>query len=161
MSSQHIIRRGCLAARRVARPRVAYSAIRTYATEEEPPLTDYPKLPDVSRQYLPPLGWEDNLLRRNQGDPVSQPKVYLLSFSLRLSFQLHEQEELYSMWGPDIPPVSPYTALRHFLIAATGIVGAGFFIKYALVPDPPVVRRQYPFDGLVKELGGLEENKVR
>ncbi len=75
MSSQQIVRRGCLAARRVARPRVTYSAIRTYATaEEEPPLTDYPKLPDVSRQYLPPLGWQDNLLRRNHGDPVSQQK---------------------------------------------------------------------------------------
>lgn len=65
------------------------------------------------------------------------------------------------MWGPDIPPnsISPYTALRHFAIVATGFVGVGFLIK-AITPDPPAVRRQYPYDGLVKELGGLEENKV-
>lgn len=31
---------------------------------------------------------------------------------------------------------------------------------YALTPDIPVVRREYPYEGLVKELGGLEENKV-
>jgi len=89
--------------------------------------------------------------------PTKEKKILLIDVIL----QLHEQEELYSMWGPDIPPISPYTALRQFLMAASGIIGAGFFIKYALVPDPPVVRRQYPFDGLVKELGGLEENKVR
>jgi NADH dehydrogenase (ubiquinone) 1 beta subcomplex subunit 8 len=64
------------------------------------------------------------------------------------------------MWAPDIPPISPYTALRHFLVAAGGIVSAGLVIKFFLVPEPPVVRRQYPFDGLVKELGGVEENKV-
>jgi NADH dehydrogenase (ubiquinone) 1 beta subcomplex subunit 8 len=65
------------------------------------------------------------------------------------------------MWGPDIPPnsISPYTALWHFVIAASGIIGAGFLIK-AIGPDPPAVRRQYPYDGLVKELGGLQENKV-
>ena len=27
------------------------------------------------------------------------------------------------------------------------------------MPERPVVPRQYPYDGLVKELGGLEENK--
>lgn len=66
------------------------------------------------------------------------------------------------MWGPDIPPnsISPYTALRHFMIAASGIVAVGFLIKYGLTPDMPAVRRQYPYDGLVKELGGLQENKV-
>lgn len=64
------------------------------------------------------------------------------------------------MWGPDIPPISPYTALRHFLIAAGGFVSVGLIIKFCLVPEPPVVRRQYPFDGLVKELGGAQKNKV-
>jgi NADH dehydrogenase (ubiquinone) 1 beta subcomplex subunit 8 len=65
------------------------------------------------------------------------------------------------MWGPDIPPnsISPYKALFHFVIAASGIVGVGFLIK-SLTPEMPAVRRQYPYDGLVKELGGLQENKV-
>jgi NADH dehydrogenase (ubiquinone) 1 beta subcomplex subunit 8 len=46
------------------------------------------------------------------------------------------------------------------MIAASGIVAVGFLIKYGLTPDMPAVRRQYPYDGLVKELGGLQENKV-
>lgn len=72
-----------------------------------------------------------------------------------------EYDEVLSMWGPDIAPVTPQTALKHFSIAVLGFVGAAAFIKYALVPDQVAVRREYPFSGLVTELGGLEENKVR
>ena len=50
---------------------------RTYATpvpsrpkEKDPQLGDYPQLPDVSRQLLPPTGWWDNQMRRNFGDVV-------------------------------------------------------------------------------------------
>jgi NADH dehydrogenase (ubiquinone) 1 beta subcomplex subunit 8 len=32
---------------------------------------------------------------------------------------------------------------------------------YAVRPEAPMVRRQYPFSGLIRELGGIEENKVR
>jgi NADH dehydrogenase (ubiquinone) 1 beta subcomplex subunit 8 len=73
---------------------------------------------------------------------------------------MHEHEEMYSMWGPDIPHVNPATALRQFTIAVSGFVAFGLLCNYALVPDRPAVPRQYPFDGLVKELGGLEENRV-
>lgn len=73
---------------------------------------------------------------------------------------MHEREELFSMWGPDIPHVDPSTALRHFTIAASGFVAFGLLCNYVLIPERPAVPRQYPFDGLVKELGGLEENKV-
>lgn len=65
------------------------------------------------------------------------------------------------MWGPDAPPVSPKTAIRWFSIAATGFVAFGFLTKYALVAERPAVAREYPFSGLVTELGGLEENQVR
>ena len=65
------------------------------------------------------------------------------------------------MWGPDAPVVPPPTALRHFIIAFSSIAAFGMFCKYALVPERPAVPREYPFNGLVKELGGLEENKVR
>lgn len=64
------------------------------------------------------------------------------------------------MWGPDIPHVAPATALRHFTIAVSGLVGFGLLCSYVLVPERPAVPRQYPFDGLVKELGGMEANKV-
>lgn len=64
------------------------------------------------------------------------------------------------MWSPDIPHVDPATALRHFTIAVSGFVAFGLLCNYVLVPERPAVPRQYPFDGLVKELGGLEENRV-
>lgn len=54
---------------RRARPSLA----RAYATpskEPNPQLNGYPDLPDVSAQYRSPLGWQDNLLRRNFGDTV-------------------------------------------------------------------------------------------
>ena len=50
--------------RRYATP-VSYEA-----KEKDPQLGDYPQLPDVSRQYLPPTGWWDNQMRRNFGDTV-------------------------------------------------------------------------------------------
>ena len=64
------------------------------------------------------------------------------------------------MWGPDIPPVSIGTATSHFLIAVTGFVGFGLLVKHVIAQEPPAVRREYPFSGLVRELGGLDANKV-
>jgi NADH dehydrogenase (ubiquinone) 1 beta subcomplex subunit 8 len=63
------------------------------------------------------------------------------------------------MWGPDPPPIPVKDARRQFLMAVAGFIAFGFLVK-AITPDPPAVRREYPFDGLVKELGGVEENKV-
>ena len=63
------------------------------------------------------------------------------------------------MWGPDVSPLPPKTALRHFTIATLGFVTFGVLVNY-LVPARPAVPREYPYSGLVKELGGLEENKV-
>lgn len=97
----------------------------------------------MSNQNLPPKGWWDVQMRRNFGDPV------------------HEYEEVLSMWGPDIPVVPPQTALYHFTLAASAFVGFALLCKYALVPERPTVPREYPFSGLVRELGGLEENKAR
>ncbi|THH12299.1 hypothetical protein EW146_g7747 [Bondarzewia mesenterica] len=126
------------------------SSLRCYAVpatlvkrEADPQLNGYPQLPNVSRQTLPPKGWWDIQMRRNMGDTM------------------HEEEELYSMWGPDAPNIPPSTALYHFSIAVLGFVGFGFLCKYALVPERPAIPREYPFDGLVKELGGLEANKQR
>ena len=64
------------------------------------------------------------------------------------------------MWGPDVPHVPPHIALYQFSLVALGFISFGFFCKHALVPDKPAVPRDYPFSGLITELGGLEENKV-
>ncbi|KZT07786.1 uncharacterized protein LAESUDRAFT_758346 [Laetiporus sulphureus 93-53] len=134
---------------RATRP--ALSA-RNYATpppniapDDDPQLgPDYPHLPPISRQYLPALKrWDDPQMRRNFGDP------------------LYMREEMLSMWGPDIPPVPPLVALRWFTIAALGFVSFGVLTKYVFTLERPAVPREYPYSGLVTELGGLEENKAR
>ena len=73
---------------------------------------------------------------------------------------MHEEDEVLSMWGPDISVVPPRTALFQFTLAVLGFVGFGFFVN-SIVPDRPAVPRQYPFSGLITELGGMEENRVR
>ncbi|KAG6853976.1 hypothetical protein C0991_011838 [Blastosporella zonata] len=119
-------------------------AASTSSNEElDPQLNGYPQLPFVSRQHLTPHGWQDPLMRRNFGDP------------------LHEQEEVLGMWGPDIPPVAPSTAAGHFFIAVTAFVSFGFLVRYGLLQEPPAIRREYPYGGLVTELGGLDANKAR
>ncbi|EJF64921.1 hypothetical protein DICSQDRAFT_125040 [Dichomitus squalens LYAD-421 SS1] len=114
----------------------------TLPDDGDPQLGDYPRLPFVSKQQRPARGWEDFQFRRNFGEP------------------LHEQEEVLSVWGPDVPVVPGPTALRWFSIAALGFVSFGVLVNY-VHPEIPAVRREYPFSGLVSELGSLEANKAR
>ncbi|KAJ3744451.1 hypothetical protein DFH05DRAFT_1495269 [Lentinula detonsa] len=109
------------------------------------PVQDYRYAPPVSSQYLPPYGWDDLQMRRNFGDPLA------------------EHDELMSMWGPDVPPpgVKPRTALTHFLLAVAGFTGVFYTTKWFLTPEPHFIRRTYPYNGLLTELGGLPENKAR
>jgi len=73
---------------------------------------------------------------------------------------LHEQDEALNMFSPDVPPVPPAVALRQFGYTVLGFAGLFTLLNY-VKPDPPMLRRVYPHDGLVKELGGLEANKAR
>ncbi|KIL67527.1 hypothetical protein M378DRAFT_159340 [Amanita muscaria Koide BX008] len=135
-----------IAGRHFVQPSRVSITARAYSSpteERDPQLNGYPQLPWVSRQTLPPKGWQDEQMRRNFGDT------------------LHEQDEVLSVWGPDPAPLPIAEARKQFILAALGFVGVGFFIKEYLTPEPPAVRRQYPFDGLVKELGGETENKAR
>ncbi|KAJ3524382.1 hypothetical protein NM688_g8573 [Phlebia brevispora] len=131
---------------RAANLRVAAASIRTYATpvpsesqKEDPQLSDfgYPEVPTSSKGWRSARGWQDPQMRRNYEEP------------------LHFEEELYSMWGPDVPVVPPEQALRQFTFVALGFVAFGFLCK-AIVPDRPAVPRQYPFSGLEAELGGVK-----
>ena len=74
--------------------------------------------------------------------------------------QLHAQDEALSVWSPDVPHVPPQRALFQFMIAVSLFVGYAALVP-ALQVESPAARRSYPHDGLVKELGGLEANKVR
>lgn len=64
------------------------------------------------------------------------------------------------MWGPDISVVTPQSGLFQFTLATFGFVTFGLLANAVLVPEKPAVPREYPFSGLVTELGGIEENKV-
>lgn len=67
------------------------------------------------------------------------------------------------MWGPDIPPtgLTAQSALRQLLAAFAGFAMLALVIKNYGIPERPGIRREFPYDGLVKELGGVEELKVR
>ncbi len=65
------------------------------------------------------------------------------------------------MFTPDPPTVAtPASALRQLSVAILGFIAFGVFAKMT-TPDRVTAPRDYPYDGLVKELGGIEENKVR
>ncbi|KAJ3734362.1 hypothetical protein DFJ43DRAFT_1037996 [Lentinula guzmanii] len=55
----------------------------------------------------------------------------------------------------------PRTALTHFLLAVAGFTGVFYTTKWFLTPEPHFIRRTYPYNGLLTELGGLPENKAR
>jgi len=131
--------------------------------EKDPQLGDYPQLPWVSNQLRPPKGWWDNQMRRNYGEVVC-PNSWRFSQAARtdsLSFsQIHEEDDALNMWSPDAPPpVEPSFALGQFTLAAIGITAFAYYV-YHNVPERPSIPREYPFSGLIKELGGLEENKA-
>lgn len=83
MNSTTILRRALAIRTLAARPPAPSSSqllcARAYATpsgqEPDPQLNGYPELPFVSRQHLPPTGWQDQLERRNFGDTVNATLV--------------------------------------------------------------------------------------
>ncbi|KAG8908314.1 hypothetical protein FRC00_011297 [Tulasnella sp. 408] len=128
---------------------------RSYATQQtswkesefkpsaDPQLNGYPDIPTSSYQLRPAKGWDDVQERRNIGEPV--PAEY----------------EALSMWTPDPPThATPPSALRQFSIAVVGFLAFGVFTQMT-TPAPVATPRDYPYEGLVVELGGIEQNKAR
>ncbi|KAG8726767.1 hypothetical protein FRC12_023101 [Ceratobasidium sp. 428] len=127
-------------------PRAAL--VRTYATPIEfkqpkidPQLGEYPQLPAISAQRRPPKGWWNEQERRNFGEAIP------------------EQQEVLGFWSPDVFNMPREKALKQFGIAVVIFIGFTLAVK-ASVPERPAAPRSYPYGGLVKELGGLEENKA-
>jgi len=88
------------------------------------------------------MGWWDLQGRRNFGETM------------------HEEHDLLDMWSPDVSPIPASSALKQLALVTLGLIGFGYVV-YKSAPESPAIPRQYPFSGLVKELGGLEENKAR
>lgn len=64
------------------------------------------------------------------------------------------------MWSLDVFPTSTGSAFKQLLVVASVFVGFFAAVKY-ITPERPAIPRTYPYSGLVRELGGVEENKVR
>ncbi|KAI9309364.1 hypothetical protein BJ944DRAFT_258691 [Cunninghamella echinulata] len=121
-----------------ARPQ---STLNTGEVLEDPQIGDYPNLPRKSVQTRGPFGWWDPQDKRNFGEPV------------------HEEDELFGVWAPDLHHYSPYKALAQLALAA-GVFTAAVGIIYKTYPERPAVKRTYPYEGL-KESLGYREGDVR
>jgi NADH dehydrogenase (ubiquinone) 1 beta subcomplex subunit 8 len=67
--------------------------------------------------------------------------------------QLHEQEDILSVWAPDLhETVKPTTALFQLGVMASAIACVASVIYY-FTPERPALPRTYPRDGLAQELG--------
>ncbi|KAG8933249.1 hypothetical protein FRC03_006642 [Tulasnella sp. 419] len=122
---------------------------RAYATQvseklsSDPQVIDYPDINPASYQLRRPKGWDDVQERRNIGETVP------------------EEYEALSMWTPDPPTVATKeSALRQVSVAILGFFAFAYGVSL-IAAEPPAARRTYPYDGLVAELGGLEQNKAR
>ncbi|KAI9266529.1 hypothetical protein BDA99DRAFT_505932 [Phascolomyces articulosus] len=129
------------------RPALMAASIRSQSTLdtgeviEDPQIGDYPNLPRWSAQSRGPFGWWDPQDKRNFGETV------------------HEEDELMGVWAPDLHTYSPYKALAQLGLATAAIGGFAYFISKTY-PEPPAVRRTYPYEGLKAELGS-RENDIR
>ncbi|KAF8312506.1 Ndufb8, NADH dehydrogenase 19kDa subunit [Clavulina sp. PMI_390] len=110
--------------------------------EVDPQLQDYPQLPAQSYQRRPAGKWDDPQERRNFGEP------------------LPEEQEVLSVWSYDHYAMSGGEAVKQ-LSVAVAVFAVVIYGLTTLTPEMPAIRRQYPYSGLVRELGGIEENKAR
>jgi len=104
----------------------------------DPQIGDYPKLKWKSAQLKDPYKkYWDVYDRRNPGEPV------------------HYQDEVISVWGPDVQPYPGRKAALQLLTFFLVIGGVWYAaVKYDASQYNPAIERVYPFDGLREELGG-------
>lgn len=57
-------------------------------------------------------------------------------------FQVHEQDEVLSVWAPDVHEYSPYKALAEFGVFI-GVLSAFSYLVYKTYPDKTAVSIQY------------------
>lgn len=74
--------------------------------------------------------------------------------------QIPEEHEVLSVWSYDHYAMSGGEAVKQ-LSVAVAVFGLLLTAIYAAKPEVPMVRREYPYSGLIRELGSIEENKVR
>jgi len=99
----------------------------------------YPQLPQVSRQLRPAKnGWWDPQERVNFNET------------------LPENDDTLSMWAPDVHKKPAHLAAAQFALAS-GVMAAFALLLYTVGTEAPAAKRTYPYDGLVKELSGTDD----
>ncbi|KAL1925241.1 uncharacterized protein VTP21DRAFT_124 [Calcarisporiella thermophila] len=104
-------------------------------TSSDAQIGDYPDLPWTNAQTKPVFGWWDEQERRNYNETI------------------HEEDEILSIWSPDLHKYNPYKALFQLSLFFAGVGLFAYNIKESH-PVSPVIPRTYPYDGLKNELGG-------
>ncbi|WVQ81755.1 hypothetical protein IAT38_003880 [Cryptococcus sp. DSM 104549] len=104
--------------------------------EPDPQLNGYPQLPWEDAQTRQPFGWWDMQGRRNYGEI------------------LHQSHDILNMWGPDLHKTTWYSALGQ-LTLAFGLLGTFAYTMGVNHLERPAIAREYPYNGLEKELGGF------
>ncbi|KAI9226443.1 MAG: hypothetical protein DHS80DRAFT_25240 [Piptocephalis tieghemiana] len=110
--------------------------------KEDPQIGDYPNLPLENMQTRDPYAkWDFPQDRRNFGET------------------LHEEDEVLSVWGMDLYTEKISDCLKDMgFAAATFLTIAG--VVYSLRSEREFTKREYPYGGLVQELGSIAENKA-
>ncbi|GAA5929611.1 uncharacterized protein JCM15063_004202 [Sporobolomyces koalae] len=121
-----------------------YPAVKSqlYDPDQEPALADlgYPKLSTDSRQLRSPRGWWDTQERIQFGEPVP------------------ENDDIQSMWAPDVHKVKPASALTQ-LLTMFGAIAVFSYGVYNIAAPAPALPRAYPHDGLVQALSGTNDEQ--
>jgi len=86
------------------------------------------------REKRPALGWDDQQSRINFDEPI------------------HEEEEALSVWSFDLYKYKTSTALKSLGIFF-GSVGLFAIFLAKTMPEAPMERKAYPYEGLRVELG--------
>lgn len=109
---------------------------------EEGLLGPYPNLPYEYYVDRPQdVKWDDQQGRRNLGE------------------LLHHRFDLIDVWSPDHFDRLPDSKAWGYNGIFFGLVGAFSVLCWYMWEEPQFVRREYPFGGLYKQLGGSDENK--
>ncbi|RCH85944.1 hypothetical protein CU098_009835, partial [Rhizopus stolonifer] len=95
------------------------STLNTGEVVQDPQIGDYPNLPRNSLQARGPYGWWDPQDKRNFGEP------------------LHEEDEIMSVWAPDLHNYSPHKAAAQLALFA-GVFASVAGIVYNFYPESPV-----------------------
>ncbi|KAI9270862.1 hypothetical protein BY458DRAFT_539942 [Sporodiniella umbellata] len=117
-----------------ARPK---STLSTGEVIQDPQIGDYPNLPRDSAQIRGAHGWWDPQDKRNFGET------------------LHEEDEIFSVWAPDLHHYSPHKAAAQLAFAGVAVAAVASIV-YKFYPESPVVKRTYPYNGLTEEFGARD-----